>query len=310
MRPLFRMWQETLAGFAPICRLPKDDCGTPRRPILCEPAGHTRIRTATSRVGRHAGNVFRISVPFPPGESATSLNSCFYLKEFDCQAVVSHEEEDPDRRSETEIRVRGLKADRSAVQTPQGGSRAWKIPATGGRRHIVVWQTTNPLISKNPAPGLRGFRRCRERVRPRGGPCRSAGKPAAPAPTDSCRPHVSRNTVCGGSKRMRTLPFIRSAASGRSDRTSEREDFAVLISTRNPAGCKSRKNAKGRSSDSFRFRAFPALRPVAKIAEPLAPRGAGTHSNGYCRRFSLHSLFIPTSARPGGCVAETFATQR
>lgn len=44
----------------------------------------------------------------------------------------------------------------------------------------------------------------------------------------------------------------------RSDRTSEREDFAVLISTRNPAGCKSRKNAKGRSSDSFRFRAFPA----------------------------------------------------
>lgn len=121
----------------PICRLPKDDCGTPMRPILSEQSGHTRIRTATSRVGRHAGNVFRISVPFPPGESATSLNSCFYLKEFDCQAVVSHEEEDPDRRSETEIPVRGLKADRSAVQTPQGGSRAWKIPATGGRRHML-----------------------------------------------------------------------------------------------------------------------------------------------------------------------------
>ena len=82
------MWQETLAGFAPICRLPKDDCGTPRRPILCEPAGHTRIRTATSRVGRHAGNVFRISVSFPPGESAASLYACFYLKEFDCPAVV------------------------------------------------------------------------------------------------------------------------------------------------------------------------------------------------------------------------------
>lgn len=137
MRPLFRMWQEALAGFAPICRLPKDDCGTPMRPILSEQSGHTRIRTATSRVGRHAGNVFRISVPFPPGESATSLNSCFYLKEFDCQAVVSHEEEDPDRRSETEIPVRGLKAGRSAVQTPQGGSRAWKIPATGGRRHML-----------------------------------------------------------------------------------------------------------------------------------------------------------------------------
>lgn len=107
------------------------------RPILSEQSGHTRIRTATSRVGRHAGNVFRISVPFPPGESAASLYACFYLKEFDCQAVVSHEEEDPDRRSETEIRVRGLKAGRSAVQTPQGGSRAWKNPATGGRRHML-----------------------------------------------------------------------------------------------------------------------------------------------------------------------------
>ena len=63
----------------PICRLPKDDCGTPMRPILSERSGHTRIRTATSRVGRHAGNVFRISVPFPPGESATSLYSCIYL---------------------------------------------------------------------------------------------------------------------------------------------------------------------------------------------------------------------------------------
>ena len=138
----------------------------------------------------------------------------------------------------------------SAVQTPQGGSRAWKIPC--------CMADNKPTNLQKSGPGLRGFRRCRERARPRGGPCRSAGKPAAPAPTDSCRPHVSRNTVCGGSKRMRTLPFIRSAANGRSDRTSEREDFAVLISTRNPAGCKSRKNAKGRSSDSFRFRAFPA----------------------------------------------------
>lgn len=89
MRPLFRMRQKARAGFAPICRLPKDDCGTPRRPILCEPAGHTRIQTATSRVGRHAGNMFRISVPFPPGKSATSLYSCFYLKGVDCPAVVT-----------------------------------------------------------------------------------------------------------------------------------------------------------------------------------------------------------------------------
>lgn len=31
------------------------------------------------------------------------------------------------------------------------------------------------------------------------------------------------------------------------------------------------------------------------------PRGAGTHSNGHCRRFSLHSLFIPIR---GSCYAE------
>lgn len=40
------------------------------------------------------------------------------------------------------------------------------------------------------------------------------------------------------------------------------------------------------------------------------PRGAGTHSNGHCRRFSLHSLFIPIR---GSCYAEcgrrTFAVQ-
>lgn len=115
-----------------------------------------------------------------------------------------------------------------------------------------------PTNLQKSGPRVAGIQAVSGEGLPHGGPCRSAGKPAAPAPTGSCRPHVSRNTVCGGSKRMRTLPFIRSAASGRSDRTSEREDFAVLISTRNPAGCKSRKNAKGRSSDSFRFRAFPA----------------------------------------------------
>ena len=40
------------------------------------------------------------------------------------------------------------------------------------------------------------------------------------------------------------------------------------------------------------------------------PRGAGTHSNGHCRRFSLHSLFLPIR---GSCYAEcgrrTFAVQ-
>lgn len=33
----------------------------------------------------------------------------------------------------------------------------------------------------------------------------------------------------------------------------------------------------------------------------FSPRGAGTHSNGHCRRFSLHSLFIPIR---GSCYAE------
>ena len=172
-----------VCGRRRACRLPKDDCGTPRRPILCGLVGRTNA------AGRQPG---------------------------------------------------------------------MENPRNGRPEAYCCMADNKPTNLQKSGPGLRGFRRCRERARPRGGPCRSAGKPAAPAPTDSCRPHVSRNTVCGGSKRMRTLPFIRSAASGRSDRTPERDDIAVLISTRNPAGCKSRKNAKGRSSDSFRFRAFPA----------------------------------------------------
>lgn len=92
-----------------------------------------------------------------PQRHCIPVSTSIYLKEFDCQAVVSHEEEDPDRRSETEIPVQGLKAGRSAVQTPQGGSRAREIPATGGRRHIVVWQTTNPLISKKSGPRVAGI---------------------------------------------------------------------------------------------------------------------------------------------------------
>lgn len=155
MRPLFRMWQEALAGFAPICRLPKDDCGTPMRPILSEQSGHTRIRTATSRVGRHAGNVFRISVPFPPGESATSLYSCFYLKEFDCQAVVTK------RR----IRIGGLKP--KCRPGPESGpfcrtnaagrQPGMENPRNGRPEAYVVWQTTNPLISKKSGPRVAGI---------------------------------------------------------------------------------------------------------------------------------------------------------
>jgi len=78
MRPLFRMWQEVRAGFAPVCRLPKDDCGTPRRPILCGLVGRTNA------AGRQPG---------------------------------------------------------------------MENPRNGRPEAYVVWQTTNPLISKNPAPG-------------------------------------------------------------------------------------------------------------------------------------------------------------
>ena len=92
------------------------------------------------------------------------------------------------------------------------------------------------------------------------------------------------------SKRIYTFENIQCLFSYRN---AGNREIAVLIFTRNPAGSKSNKSI-GRSSDLFRFHAFPALRPVAKIVKRLAPLvGAGTHSNGYCRRFSLHSLFIP-----------------
>lgn len=54
-------------------------------------------------------------------------------------------------------------------------------------------------------------------------------------------------------------------------------EIAVLIFTRTPAGCKSYKGI-GRSSDLFRFYAFPALRPVAKIVKPFAPHVWGRNS--------------------------------
>lgn len=54
-------------------------------------------------------------------------------------------------------------------------------------------------------------------------------------------------------------------------------EIAILIFTRTPAGCKSYKGI-GRSSDLFRFYAFPALRPVAKIVKPFAPHVRGRNS--------------------------------
>ena len=82
-----------VCGRRRACRLPKDDCGTPRRPILCGLVGRTNA------AGRQPG---------------------------------------------------------------------MEKPRNGRPEAYVVWQTTNPLISKNPAPGLRGFRRCRERACPTG----------------------------------------------------------------------------------------------------------------------------------------------
>ena len=104
---------------------------------------------------RHAGNVFRISVPFPPGESATSLYSCFYLKEFDCQAVVTK------RR----IRIGGLKP--KCRPGPESGpfcrtnaagrQPGMENPRNGRPEAYVVWQTTNPLISKKSGPRVAGI---------------------------------------------------------------------------------------------------------------------------------------------------------
>ena len=82
-----------VCGRRRACRLPKDDCGTPRRPILCGLVGRT-----------------------------------------------------------------------NAAERQPG----MENPRNGRPEAYVVWQTTNPLISKNPAPGLRGFRRCRERACPTG----------------------------------------------------------------------------------------------------------------------------------------------
>ena len=49
--------------------------------------------------------------------------------------------------------------------------------------------------------------------------------------------------------------------------------------------------SQGRSSDSFPPLRLPSLKPVAKSARSC-PIRAETHSNGYCRRFSRHSLLF------------------
>ena len=48
------------------------------------------------------------------------------------------------------------------------------------------------------------------------------------------------------------------------------------------------------------FCAFPAAGPVTSCRTFALLAGAGTHSNGYCRRFALRSLFIPLRLRRSG----------
>ena len=77
-----------------------------------------------------------------------------------------------------------------------------------------------------------------------------------------------------------------------SHRKAGNREIAILIFTRNPAGSKS-NNSIGRSSDLFRFHAFPAFRPVAKIVKPLALRSeqeltaTGIVADFHCIPFSF-----------------------
>ena len=84
-------------------------------------------------------------------------------------------------------------------------------------------------------------------------------------------------------------------------------EIAVLIFTRTPAGCKSYK-CIGRSSDLFRFYAFPALRPVAKIVKPFAPHVWGRNSQQRVLSQILTAFPFHSASRPGGCDLETYAT--
>lgn len=59
----------------------------------------------------------------------------------------------------------------------------------------------------------------------------------------------------------------------------------------------------GRSSDSFLFRRLPGRGASGKRLPELVAgryRSPGTYSSGNCRRFSRHSLLIPSRAWPGG----------
>lgn len=100
--------------------------------------------------------------------------------------------------------------------------------------------------------------------------------------------------------------------------------ITVSIFACNPAGRKSLQNHRmGRSSDSFpgftpsqpRVTAVVSGRRCVVNRTDLPRREDGTHSNGYCSRFALLSLFSPSRGPHGltepdaGAVGTTDATQ-
>ena len=81
-------------------------------------------------------------------------------------------------------------------------------------------------------------------------------------------------------------------------RLSKNMGLYQVFAVRSPADGNPHK-CKGRSSGSSPFSRLPGHKPVAANVKTVG----GTHSNGYCCRFSLHSLLIPEPDR----FPETFA---
>ena len=139
-------------GMRPICRLPKDDCRTPMGPIPCGLAGHTRIRTATSRVAGTPATCFASPSRF---RRASPQRHCIPVSTSRSSTVR------PLSVTKRRIRIGGLKP--KCRPGPESGpfcrtnaagrQPGMENPRNGRPEAYVVWQTTNPLISKNPAPG-------------------------------------------------------------------------------------------------------------------------------------------------------------
>lgn len=112
---------------------------------------------------------------------------------------------------------------------------------------------------------------------------------------------VSPGNTAQRKTKTRTALFIASPLCGGRSRKSQvgSEPVAVSILAHTPAGSKSFGASAGLLTRSS-FCAFPAAGPVTSCRTFVLLAGAGTHSNGYCRRFSLRSLFIPLRLRRSG----------